>query len=92
MLLELHKKSDRKKGCETLDVSSRRDEFIGRTISLAELTTEVPEAFSITLRIFIFSQSANKTVFGACSILSNFTLTALSANMDLEKSPLHLIL
>lgn len=43
-----------KKGSETLDVSSRRDEFIGRTISLLELTTEVPEAFSITLRIFIF--------------------------------------
>lgn len=46
--------SDMEKGSGTLDVSSRRDEFIGRAISLLELTSEVPEAFSVTLKILVF--------------------------------------
>lgn len=76
--------SDMEKGSETLDVSSRRDEFIGRAISLLELTSKVPEAFSVTLRILVFSGISNKIMYDVCSILSNFALIAIMTNLGLE--------
>lgn len=72
------------KGSGTLDVSSRRDEFIGKAISLLELTSEVPEAFFITLRIFFLSCISDNIMYGACSILNNFTLIAIMTNLGLE--------
>lgn len=77
------------KGSGTLDVSSRRDEFIGRAISLLELTSEVPEAFSIILRIFFFSFISNNIMYGVCSILNNFTLIAIMTNVGLETGHPH---
>lgn len=77
------------KGSGTLDVSSRRDEFIGRAIFLLELTSEVLEAFSVTLKIFFFSCISNNIMYGACSILNNFTLIAIMTNLVLEIAHAH---